>query len=79
MVWTMSADEVLEQVKALPPRERRKFFECVHELETTIESQPNGQRKRRVRRPDAATLRHGIFGDKVLANLVLLAREQERY
>jgi len=40
MVWTMSANEVLEQVKALPPRERRKFFECVHELEATIDSQP---------------------------------------
>ena len=30
----MSANEVLEQVKALPPRERRKFFDCVRELET---------------------------------------------
>jgi hypothetical protein len=36
----MSAKEVLEQVKALPPRERRKFFECVHKLETTIEAEP---------------------------------------
>lgn len=36
----MSANEVLEQVKALPPRERRKFFDFVHELETTIDSQP---------------------------------------
>jgi hypothetical protein len=38
MVWAMSAKEVLEQVKALPPRERRKFFESVHELERTIET-----------------------------------------
>ena len=36
----MSANEVLEQVKALPPRERRKFFERVHELEKTIDAQP---------------------------------------
>jgi hypothetical protein len=36
----MSADEVLEQVKALAPRERRKFFDCVHQLETTIEVEP---------------------------------------
>ncbi|HEX3720234.1 MAG TPA: hypothetical protein VH595_19965 [Verrucomicrobiae bacterium] len=35
----MSANEVLEQVKALPPRERRKFFECVHKLETAIEGE----------------------------------------
>jgi hypothetical protein len=50
----MSANEVLEQVKALPPDERRKFFDCVRELEATIEAQPNGKRKRRVRWPDAA-------------------------
>jgi hypothetical protein len=36
----MRANEVLEQVKALPLRERRKFFDCVHELETEVEAQP---------------------------------------
>ena len=36
----MSANEVLEQVKALPPRERQKFFERLQELETTIDPQP---------------------------------------
>jgi hypothetical protein len=36
----MSANEVLEQVKALPPRERQKFFECVHKLEMAIEVEP---------------------------------------
>jgi len=75
----MSANEVLEQVKALPPREHRKFFECAHELETTVDAQPNGNGKRRVRWPDAAARRRKIFGGKVLPNLVLLAREQERY
>ena len=79
MVWRMSANEVLEQVKALPPRERRKFFECVHELEKTVDAQPNGKGKRRVRWPDAAARRRRIFGNKVLPNLVLLARELERY
>jgi hypothetical protein len=80
MVWRMSANEVLEQVKALPPRERRKFFECVQALETTVASQkPNGKGKRRVRWPDAAARRRRIFGNKVLPNLVLLARELERY
>ncbi len=34
----MSANEVLEQVKALPPQERRKFFECVHELEAATKT-----------------------------------------
>ena len=40
MLQAMSANEVLQQVKALPPRERRKFFECVHELEAASEVEP---------------------------------------
>jgi hypothetical protein len=36
----MSVNEVLEQVKALPPRERRKFFARIHELEAAIEEAP---------------------------------------
>jgi hypothetical protein len=75
----MSANEVLEQVKALPPRERRKFFTHVHELETASQTPANGKQKRPVRWPDAAARRRRIFGDKVLPNLVLLARELERY
>jgi hypothetical protein len=75
----MSANEVLEQVKALPPRERRKFFDCVRELETAIARKPAGKRRRLIRWPDAAARRRKIFGDKVLPNLVLLSREQERY
>jgi hypothetical protein len=79
MFRPMSANEILEQVKALPARERRKFFDCIHELETEVEPQPSARRKRRVQWPDAAGRRRRIFGDKVLPNLVLLAREQERY
>jgi len=73
----MSANEVLEQVKSLPPRERRKFFAHVHELETATPTSPNGKQKRRIRWPDAAARQRRIFGDQVLPNLVLLAREQE--
>jgi len=73
----MSASEVLEQVKALPPRERREFFECVHELEAAIEAPANGKHKRRIRWPDGAARRRRIFGDKAVPNLVLLARGQE--
>ncbi|MGH7981114.1 MAG: hypothetical protein ACREE6_17190 [Limisphaerales bacterium] len=69
----------MEKVKALPPRERRKFFECVHELETASQAPPNSKQKRRIRWPDAAARQRRIFGDKVLPNLVLLARELERY
>ena len=79
IVLSMSANELLEKVKTLPPRERRRFFESVHELEGAIYLPPPPQRKRPVRWPDAAARRRRIFGDKVLPNLVLLAREQERY
>jgi len=75
----MSASEILEKVKALPPRERRKFFARVHELEMAIQAPPNGKTKRHIRWPDAAARRRRIFGDKVLPNLALLAREEERY
>ena len=75
----MSANEVLEQVKALPPRERRKFFAVVHELEMALEGKPAARCKRPIRWPDATARRRRLAGDKVLPNLVLLAREQERY
>ncbi len=71
----MTADEVLEQVKALSPRERRKFFERICELEF----QPNTERKGPIRWPDAAARRRKIFGGKIVPNLVLFARELERY
>jgi hypothetical protein len=64
----MSATEVLEQVKALPPRERRKFFAHVHKIETANQAPPNGKQKRRIRWPDAAARRRRI-----------LARKLERY
>ena len=75
----MGANEVLEYVKALPPRERRKFFAGVHELETALEVGPAAGRGRPIRWPDAAARRRRICGDKVLPNLVLLARDEERY
>jgi len=75
----MSANELLEKVKALPPRERRKFLQGVHQLEEGLATQKPPVRKRPVRWPDAETRRRKIFGEKVLPNLVLLAREEERF
>jgi hypothetical protein len=75
----MSANELLQRVKTLPPRERRRFFEGVHELEGAFCAQAPLRPKRPVRWPDAAGRRRRIFGGRVLPNLVLLAREQERY
>jgi hypothetical protein len=79
MVADMSANEVLDQVKALPPRERRKFFERVRDLEAMLEAGRTAGPKRRIRWPDAAARRRRICGDRVLPNLVLAAREEERY
>jgi len=75
----MSANELLERVKTLPPRERRRFFVGVRALEGVIGPQPPPRPKRPIRWPDAAARRRRIFGDKVLPNLVLLSREQDRY
>ena len=36
----MSANEVLKQVKALPPQERRTFFDRIHQLEPETGAQP---------------------------------------
>jgi len=75
----MSAIEVLEQVKALPPRERRRFFAGIRKLETALDLDPAAKRKGPVRCPDAAARRRRILGGKILPNLVLLARKEERY
>jgi hypothetical protein len=73
----MSANDLLEKVKALPARERRKFLACVRELEEGVAAPVPRPRKKPVRWPDAAARRRRIFGDKILPNLVLLARDEE--
>jgi hypothetical protein len=73
----MSADEVLEKVKALPLRERRRVLRALEELGAAAAVRKN-VRKSPPRWSDAEARRRKIFGDKVLPNLVLLAREEER-
>jgi hypothetical protein len=75
----MSANELLERVKSLTPRERRRFFAGVHELEEVFSPAPPLHSKKMVRWPDAAARRRRILGDKVVSNLILLTREQEPY
>jgi hypothetical protein len=75
----MSAAELLDKVKSLPLRERRKFFQGIHELEEGLQAPQTVVRKRTVRWPDAAARRRRIFGERVLPNLVLLARKEERF
>jgi hypothetical protein len=75
----MSANELLEKVRALPLRERRKFFQGIHELEEGVATQQTPIRRKPVCWPDGAARRRKIFGDEVVPNLVLLAREEERF
>jgi hypothetical protein len=75
----MSANELLESVKTLPARKRRRFFDGVHEMEEMTGAPPPLRRQRPICWPDAAARRRRIFGDKMVPNLVLLAREQERH
>jgi hypothetical protein len=44
-----------------------------------LEVEPAARRQGPVRWPDAAARRRRILGDKVLPNIVLLAREEDRY
>ena len=54
-------------------RWQQKYLEHQSETNTAVASQT------RLRLPDYAARRRMIFGDKVLPNMVLLGREQERW
>jgi hypothetical protein len=75
----MSANDLLEQVRSLPPRERRKFLVGIRELEEGLAAWNTAPRRKPIRWPDAAARRRKIFGARVLPNLVLLARKEERF
>ena len=70
----MSTAELVEQVRALPARERRRFVEIILALEEdfTTSSAP----AKRVKWPDAEARAKRIFGDRVYPNLVLLERDE---
>jgi len=70
----MSTAELVEQVKALPARERRRFVELVLALEEDLT--PSPEPLDRVKWPDLKARAKRIFGNKTLPNLVLLEREE---
>lgn len=72
----MNAARLIDQVKALPARERLKFLEAVRALEEETPPRP-AKRLKRVEWPDVEGRARRIFGDRVLPNLVLLEREEE--
>ncbi len=72
----MNAAKLLDQVKALPPRERQRFLAAVRALEEKMPARP-AKTGKRVEWPDVQARAKRIFGDRVLPNLVLLEREEE--
>ena len=70
----MSTAELVEQVKRLPARERRRFVEIVLALEE--DPTPSSAPPKRVKWPDAEARAKRIFGDRSFPNLVLLEREE---
>jgi len=70
----MSTAELVEQVKALPARERRKFVEIILTLEENLT--PSTEPPERVKWPDVEARAKRIFGNKIMPNLVLLEREE---
>lgn len=75
----MSAREILEQIKTLPPEEQEAFVELFHRWELA----GNGAGKpapQPVSLPNFAARRRRIFGDTVLPeNLATAARREERW
>jgi hypothetical protein len=74
----MSAAQLLEQVKALPVRERRKLLVAILTLEEEG-AKPAAGNIERVTWPDVEARAKRIFGDRVLPNLVLLERENAAF
>jgi len=70
----MSTAELVEQVKALPARERRRFVEIILGLEDDLP--PQAAPSERVKWPDVEARARRIFGNKIIPNLVLLEREE---
>ncbi len=72
--YFMSTAELVEQVKALPARERRRFVEIILTLEEDLT--PLRAPTERVRWPDVEARAKRIFGNKIMPNLVLLECEE---
>ena len=74
----MSTAELIERVRALPPRERQKILSAVLTLEDAESVRCRAQTKR-LTWPDVEVRAKRIFGDRVLPNLVLAGREQSTF
>jgi hypothetical protein len=68
----MSTAELVEQVKALPTRERRRLIEIILQLEE--DSTATSTSPRRIKWPDIEARAKRIFGNRTVPNLVLMER-----
>ena len=72
--------EIEAAVMELPLHEAQKIAQWLQKyLEQNGNAKPAILAQMSVKLPDYATRRRMIFGDKVLPNMVLLGREQERW
>lgn len=69
--------EIEAALKELPLPEAQKIAQWLHH-HLDQQNHP-GAKQATVRLPDYALRRRMIFGDKVLPNMILLGREQERW
>ena len=72
--------EIERALKELPLQEAQKLAQWLQrylDQQTAADTAPASQGS--VRLPDYAARRRAILGDKVLPNMVMLGREQERW
>ena len=72
--------EIRDALKQLPVREAQNIAQWLQEhLEHQGDTKTASASQTRLTLPDYAARRRMIFGDKVLPNIVLLGREEERW
>ena len=71
--------EIEAVLRQLPVREAQRITQWLQKhLEQEGDTQTTSASQTRLRLPDYAARRRAILGDKVLRDMVLLGREQER-
>jgi hypothetical protein len=72
--------EIRDALKQLPVQEAQNIARWLQKyLEHQGDTQASSASQTRLSLPDYAARRRMVFGDKVLLNMVLLGREEERW
>ena len=75
---TVSAAQLLKEVRALPAHEREKFVLALLDCEETALSVP-AETNTRVKWPDVQARARRVFGTRIFPNLVLLERSEQNW